>query len=85
MGLYGILVVTTAPGTGTTAGTAYPGVTYNAEVPLLLSEIDPVQNNAVNTAVNTAGFSETRCGPASQAAAAIPASRDLPTPAIRRR
>src|SRR6266480_833900 len=64
MGLYGILVVTTAPA-GTTAGTAYPAVgttpavTYNAEVPLLLSEIDPVQNNAVNAAVNTAGFSET--------------------------
>src|SRR2546421_4602866 len=64
MGLYGILVVTTAPA-GTTAGTAYPAVgttpavTYNAEVPLLLSEIDPVQNNTVNAAVNTAGFSET--------------------------
>src|SRR5437016_10414949 len=65
MGLYGILVVTTAPA-GATAGTAYPAVgttpavTYNAEVPLLLSEIDAVQNNAVNTAVNTAGFSETK-------------------------
>src|SRR4029077_11249812 len=35
-------------------------VTYSAEVPLLMSEIDPVQNNAVNTAVNTAGFSETK-------------------------
>src|SRR5438132_5395139 len=70
MGLYGILVVTTAP-TDTTAGTAYPAVaatattaavpavTYNAEVPVLLSEIDPVQNKAVNAAVNTAGFSET--------------------------
>ncbi|HYL13125.1 MAG TPA: choice-of-anchor D domain-containing protein [Terriglobales bacterium] len=64
MGLYGVLVVTTAP-TSTAAGTAYPAagispaVTYNAEIPLLLSEIDPVQNNAVNTAVNTAGFSET--------------------------
>jgi hypothetical protein len=64
MGLYGILVVTTAP-VGTTAGTAYPAVgttpavSYNAEVPLLLSEIDPVQNNAVNTAVSTTGFSET--------------------------
>jgi FtsP/CotA-like multicopper oxidase with cupredoxin domain len=65
MGLYGILVVTTAPA-GTTAGCAYPGaaagtcaVTYSAEVPMLLSEIDPVQNKAVNTAVNTAGFSET--------------------------
>jgi len=65
MGLYGILVVTTEP-SGTTAGTAYPAtatgpaVTYNAEVPLLLSEIDPVQNAAVAAAVATAGFSETR-------------------------
>src|SRR5258706_5741283 len=63
MGLYGVLVVTTVPGAAT-AGTAYPGalacaVPYGAEVPVLLSEIDPVQNNAVNTAVNTAGFSET--------------------------
>ena len=66
MGLYGVLVVTAAP--GTTAGCAYPGATataacavpYNAEVPLLLSEIDPVQNAAVNTAVNTSGFSEVK-------------------------
>src|SRR6266403_1109555 len=65
MGLYGILVVTTAPATGV-AGTAYPAVgttpavTYNADVPLLLSEIDAVQNTAVNAAVNASGFSETR-------------------------
>jgi hypothetical protein len=61
MGLYGILVVTAAPVTGTSpsTGTAYPGVSYSAEVPLIFSEIDSVQNNAVNTAVNTAGFSET--------------------------
>jgi hypothetical protein len=64
MGLYGILVVTTAPA-GTTAGIAYPAagsipaVTYNAEVPLILSEIDPAQNNAVNAALHTVGFSET--------------------------
>src|SRR6266849_8307696 len=69
MGLYGILVVTTAP-VGTTAGTAYPGsavgvipvvpaVTYNAEIPLLLSEIDPVQNNAVAKALTLPGFTET--------------------------
>ncbi len=58
MGLYGMLVVTTAPASGN-AGTAYPGVSYNSEVPLLLSEIDPVQNAAVNAAVATAGFSET--------------------------
>jgi len=64
MGLYGVLVVTTAA-TTTTAGTAYPlvgatpAVTYNAEVPLVLSEIDPVQNRAVDAAVRTAGFIET--------------------------
>ncbi len=64
MGLYGILVVTTAP-SGATAGTAYgtagtpTAVSYNAEIPLLLSEIDPVQNNSVAMAVSTAGFSET--------------------------
>jgi hypothetical protein len=64
MGLYGILVVTTPP-TATSAGIAYPpvgtnpAVNYNAEIPLEFSEIDPVQNNAVNTAVNTVGFSET--------------------------
>jgi len=69
MGLYGMVVVTCAPGaaatTCTTPGTAYPAgataaaVTYSADVDLLFSEIDPVQNNAVNAAVNTAGFSET--------------------------
>src|SRR5262249_54342921 len=47
-------------------GVAYPAtattpvVNYNAEIPLLMSEIDPVQNAAVQTAVTTAGFSETR-------------------------
>src|SRR5215470_16540884 len=62
MGLYGILVVTN---TSTSPATAYPAVgtaaavTYGADVPLLFSEIDPVQNAAVNLAVGTAGFSET--------------------------
>ena len=63
MGLYGMLVVTAPPtqsgGTETAAGTAYPGVSYDAEVPVLFSEIDPVQNNSVQAAVTTAGFSET--------------------------
>ncbi|MBA0087309.1 MAG: Ig-like domain-containing protein, partial [Acidobacteria bacterium Pan2503] len=71
MGLIGVLVVTAAP-TGTAAGAAYPAVaatastpavpavSYNAEVPLEFSEIDPVQNGAVNAAVNTAAFSETK-------------------------
>ena len=58
MGLYGILVVTAAPA-GPVAGTAYSGVSYNAEVPLIFGEIDPVQNNAVSAAVNHVGFSET--------------------------
>src|SRR5215469_17430580 len=64
MGLYGSLVVTTAP-VGTTAGIAYPAigtmlaVSYNADIPLILGEIDPVQNNSVSTAVATPGFSET--------------------------
>ncbi|MGB7846553.1 MAG: Ig-like domain-containing protein, partial [Candidatus Acidiferrum sp.] len=62
---------TTIGGVATTlaAGTAYPAnlntgvtsaaVTYGAELPLVLSEIDPIQNNSVSAAVNTAGFSET--------------------------
>jgi hypothetical protein len=75
MGLYGILVVTSAPtattaGVETAPGTAYPAVaattttplinavTYDAEIPLEFSEIDPVQNNLVNTAVNSVGFNE---------------------------
>ncbi len=72
MGLIGVLVVTTAP-TSTTAGIAYPAVAagtaaaqaavpavqYNAEVPFEFSEIDPVQNKAVDQAVRTSGFSET--------------------------
>jgi hypothetical protein len=58
MGLYGMVVVT---GTGSPA-TAYttPAVTYDADVRVLFSEIDSVQNNAVATAVGTPGFSETK-------------------------
>jgi hypothetical protein len=74
MGLIGMLVVTNAPtGMGAVPGVAYPAVAqgnaaaqvavpavqYNAEVPLEFSEIDPVQNKAVDLAVRTAGFSET--------------------------
>ncbi|MBV9574592.1 MAG: hypothetical protein JOY93_11105, partial [Acidobacteriales bacterium] len=57
MGLYGMLVVTTPPG-NSSPGTAYPNVSYSAEVPLLMSEIDPRQNSAVAAAVATPGFSE---------------------------
>jgi hypothetical protein len=82
MGLYGMLVVTAKP-SGTTAGVAYPAagsiptVTYNAEVPLLFSEIDPVQNNAVSTAVKTSGFSETAVWSARPGGCADPS---LPAP-----
>src|SRR5580765_543622 len=55
MGLYGVVVVTDAA-----TGTAYPGVTYQADIPLVLSEIDPLQNNTVQAAVGTVGFSETK-------------------------
>ena len=54
-----VVVTGTASSPGSPV-TAYPGVTYNADVQLLFSEIDPVQNTAVSTAVNTAGFSETK-------------------------
>ena len=59
MGLYGVLVVTE-----TTANTAY-GTAYDADVPMLFSEIDPVQNAAVTAAVSGAGFDEraTYAGP----------------------
>lgn len=59
MGLYGVLIVTKAPvpAAGTTAfapGSAYPGsatgVPYDADTSLLFSEIDPVQNAAVDAA-----------------------------------
>src|SRR6266478_1677415 len=75
MGLYGFLVVTQAPA-GTAAGLAYPvagstagGVTYDADVVALESEIDSRQNKmvaalfpvggAAGTATANAGFSET--------------------------
>jgi hypothetical protein len=57
MGLYGVLVVTEAPATGF-AGTAY-ATNFDADVPLLFSEIDPAQNLAVDAAVRTAGFNAT--------------------------
>ena len=84
MGLYGVLVVTKAPATGT-PGLAYPvpagqtttGVTYDADVVALESEIDARQNkmvaalfqSAVAPATANAGFSETakwtlQCGAA---------------------
>src|SRR4029077_12340181 len=43
MGLYGVLRVVDA----SAANAAYPGVTYDTDVPVLLSEIDATQNLAV--------------------------------------
>jgi FtsP/CotA-like multicopper oxidase with cupredoxin domain len=60
MGLYGVLVVTSVADTSNPTASAYSGVTYDADVALLFSEIDPVQNAAVDAAVSTAGFSETK-------------------------
>lgn len=58
MGLYGVLVVTQAPVPASTTqsfapGNAYPGSAmgvYDADAALLFSEIDPVQNQAVDAA-----------------------------------
>ena len=69
MGLYGVLVVTQAP-TSIASGLAYPvpadltntttGVTYDSDVALLFSEIDPVQNASADAAAATPGLDETK-------------------------
>jgi hypothetical protein len=75
MGLYGILVVTapvngTTPGQAFPANPSFPVTVaappaqyavsqYDADLPLVLSEIDPVQNASVAAAVATTGFLET--------------------------
>ena len=82
MGLYGVLVVTT-PASGTIAAKAYPDVTYDADVPLLLSEIDPVQNKAVDFAVNTPNFDETKVWSGSPVGAGTPALVQISERAIR--
>ena len=76
MGLYGMVVVTDP------AGTAYPGVTYSADVRLLMSEIDPVQNLAVDTAVNTPGFSETAVWSGQPGGCGIPTTHTCYPPAV---
>lgn len=78
MGLYGLLIVTNSPkaadttgGTPFIPGTAYTGVPYDADLALLFSEIDPVQNRQVDVAeradngtVMTANlrFNDAACG-----------------------
>lgn len=77
MGLYGVLIVTQAPvdATATTAlvaGNAYPGastaVTYDTDTVMLFSEVDPVQNRAVDAAAMdnadlTKRFNDPTCSP----------------------
>ena len=77
MGLYGVLVVTQAPvdATATTAmvaGNAYPGastaVPYDTAAAMLFSEVDPVQNRAVDAAALdnadlTKRFNDPTCSP----------------------
>ena len=57
MGLYGLLVVTAAPDTSGAlpVSQAYNGVKYDSDTTLLFSEVDPVQNAAVDAAVVAAG------------------------------
>ena len=88
MGLYGVLVVTTAPTATPSAGVAYytaagaAAVNYDSDVPLVFSEIDAVQNRSVDTAVRTAGFAETnvwsgqpgKCGDLPPSATSLPAT-----------
>ncbi len=74
MGLYGVLVVTDAAAqrrpslsrsdnrSGKPADPTIPTAkfsAYDADLPIVLSEIDPLQNTAVALAVATTGFSET--------------------------
>ena len=88
MGLIGMLVVTTAPTSSTSPGTAYPvtgsipAITYSADVPMLLSEIDPVQNKQVDAAVRTASFSETAVWSGKPGACGDPAVHNCYPPAV---
>ena len=84
MGLYGVLVVTgsaqtfpTDVKTPTTAASA-----FDASVPVVLSEIDPVQNAAVATAVATAGFSETAVWSGQVGACGNPSVHNCYPPAV---
>ena len=59
MGLYGILVVAAAPAFSHGRRRGLSGCGLQLEVPLLMVKLMQVQNNTVNAAVGTVGFSET--------------------------
>jgi hypothetical protein len=73
MGLYGVLIVTQAPVPADTStefipGNAYPGIPYDTDTALLFSEIDPVQNKAVDDAAADGAdfnkrFNDPTCSP----------------------
>jgi FtsP/CotA-like multicopper oxidase with cupredoxin domain len=58
MGLHGVLVVTEPDTTATPPLHQAYGANFDIDIPLVLSELDPVQNRAVDAAVRTAGFSD---------------------------
>src|SRR5262245_33475522 len=84
MGLYGVLVVRevdAATPPNPIPNSAY-GQTFDKDVPLLLSEIDPVQNRAVDTAVRTAGFDPALVWSAQTAECGDPAVHKCYPPAV---
>lgn len=80
MGLYAVLVVTD-PASVPTTPSAY-GVRFDRDVALLFSEIDPEQNRAVDQAVRTAGFSDTRVWDAQTGQCGDPAVHTCYPPAV---
>lgn len=60
MGLYGVLVVRTPPAGVGARAQAYPNISYDADVPLVLGEIDPALNREIALDVVTPNFSETK-------------------------
>src|SRR3984893_9899506 len=95
MGRYGFLIVTNSPpltAGALTAGTAFPSgaingvavnpLTYDSDAALLISEIDAVQNAAVDAAAtnnNPAGWETTKWTPTCGAACYPPAVNYAPT------
>ncbi|MDE2048331.1 MAG: hypothetical protein KGJ44_07985, partial [Betaproteobacteria bacterium] len=94
MGLYGLLVVTSAPTVtaatpttpaAVTPGHAYPTVAYDADVSLLFSEIDPVQNAAVDAVAAkaiAAGTAIDTTKPSAAACAAVGGDATCYPPAV---
>ena len=58
MGLYGVLVVTDSTTSGTTTVPSAYGSSYDKDIALLLSEVDPVLNREVAQVVQNSGFSD---------------------------